>query len=735
MIVRRTDDAATFRPDPATVTTGRGERPKSAADASAAPRADRPHSADSFESGAPCDRLGLRHSVVGDGAAPASADATPDPGPVPALSPAALLSPLAFGSADALAAHSALMGADMATFAGFVGRIGRLNGGEILSEFVERIGGDSGRLAAFARRFAAEVPAGDRGRILSRLSLQAREQLGAHLPAGSQGPPTAAMEAPAAAAAAAAAPLDAAGAADAARQSVSLEDVRAREAQVGRSLSVGELARTYPNARLQGRGETLAEIARTPLNKQGPDGAELTLAAATIDRNGDLDVSHLFREELRAHNQNLLIEKGDELPVPLEHSIRNADFVIRDAEQRERLQQAGFRARDGAVRIDMSDMAQVDKALRATGVDPKDAAQVAADLRSQGVATPMSGDDQLRRALLGRLDSPRNEIDIDDRLVDHVGDHNAGITPTVYASAKVSPEHLDEVILAYKRYNNQSYAGQGSWVTQLLGKDEASQHEFDSEATFVKIGMRDHEVESVLAARHYFGELYEQDDLAALRDRTGRDDLTTSVSYKAHGSRLAENEEVDAWAGHGADGVKWYDPRDHILKDKFRGYGDVARGDAVLIPSEDVNLVMECDDRQTLNLQTQFGETRQGILGTGLMDIYNDGGPADRFGGTGWYYEQERLCKEGNGVDQALAEVAGTLDDAIRAAEGLVDVNGDGRLGWGDARAVAKGATEAVERVAVEVAEGVEAAAVATVGAVGDAAATVAEFVKKLRFW
>src|SRR5439155_12316047 len=102
--------------------------------------------------------------------------------------------------------------------------------------------------------------------------------------------------------------------------------------------------------------------------------------------------------------------------------------------------------------------------------------------------------------------------------------------------------------------NNQSFAGQGLWTVKVVGKDKASQHEGDSEATFLKMNTGTHEIEGAITARHSYGELYEKKQLDELKKRTGRDDLTTSVSYLAHGARFAEHGEKDTWAGDGHDG-------------------------------------------------------------------------------------------------------------------------------------------------------------------------------------
>ena len=494
---------------------------------------------------------------------------------------------------------------------------------------------------------------------------------------------------------------------DPARVSVSTADIKGYERMTGQPLSVKDLAVAFPNAKINVKGAPLTEINRKPTGQVGADGMPVTLGAATIDKNGDLDVSNLYRKEISQNNQNLLMKKGDEFPVPLQHTIKNSVLQVAEESQKKALSSAGFPSKDGALQIDMRDMSQVKKALEAVGVSPANPGQIDKELKQQGVTVPMSSDDQLRRVLVGKLDSPKNVLDIDDKVVEHAGNHNQDIQPTVYASAKVSPENLDSVILAYKRFNNQSYAGQGNWVTEVLGKDKASQHEFDAEATFVKINTTSHQLEQVMAARHYFGEVYSKKDVDDLKKRTGRDDLTTSVSYLAHGGRLAENTEQNKWAGHGDDGVKFYDPRDHILKDKFMGLKDAQSGAAVLIPKEKVNLVVESDDQQSLNLKTHFGETRTGILGTKVMDIYNDGMPPDRFFGTDWYYQHEKLATQKDKVERAVDTVVDTVKDA--------------------GRAIGRGAEHAVDAV--------KTAGRATVQGFHVAKAKVSGFLKKLVDW
>ncbi len=427
-----------------------------------------------------------------------------------------------------------------------------------------------------------------------------------------------------------------------AKQSLSRTDVVAIANAVGRPVTLGELAQRFPAARLDGRGAPLAELARASIQTaSGPQ----CLGQATVDRNGDLEVTPLLRAELAAQNPNLILRKDDELPVPLAYTLAHGTLVVRDRAGREALAGAGLaRGKGDAVQIDLSNMDEVRRALVKLGFNPEDAIARQTALAQQGVSVPLSDDDQLRRVLLGRLDSAENEVDIDDRTVLEGGEHNGELRPTVYGSAKVSPAHPDEVILTYKRFNNQSYASQGTWVTKLFRKDDRPQHEFDSEATFVKLDAHTGEREAVLAARHYYGELSGPQELQALAEETGRADLTTSVSPKAHGSRLAENETVKPWAGHGEDGVKRSDPRDHVFKDLFLGFKDTGPGGpGVLIPSDAIDLVMECDDQQTLNLATQIGQTKRGLMGTKVLDMFNDGLPVDRFGGTDWYYRQEAL--------------------------------------------------------------------------------------------
>jgi hypothetical protein len=463
------------------------------------------------------------------------------------------------------------------------------------------------------------------------------------------------------------------------RAAVSTADIRGLERTAGQDLSVADLAKAFPNARINGKGATLAEIAKKSTGKVGSDGLPITLGAATIDKNGDLDVSDLYRKEIAANNQNLLIKKGDELPVPLSYTAKNGDLRVREEAHKQALAKAGFPTKDGDPMINLRDAAAVNKALQALGVDPSNKAQIAQELQKQGVKVPLSEEDQARRVLLAKLDSSKNEVVIDKHIVENPGDHNQGIQPTVYASAKVSPEHLDDTVLLYKRYNNQSYAAQGNWVASVIGKH--SQHQFDQEATFVKINTTSHELEQVMSARHYFGEVFNKSDIDALKQRTGRDDLTTAVSYLGHGSRLADTGEKDTWAGQGDDGVHRFDIRDHILKDQFMGLNDAKSGGAMLIPKEKVNLVVESDDKQSLNLDLHFGETRKGILGTSIADVYNDGMAPDRFGGTDWYYQHEKLAGEKTGlekfVDGAVDKVkdfgAATVDTAKKVGHATAE--------------------------------------------------------------
>ncbi len=409
---------------------------------------------------------------------------------------------------------------------------------------------------------------------------------------------------------------------------------------VGRRLTVGELAELFPHATLDGRGKPLPELAKLEIRSRS---GTHSLGDVPVDRNGDLDVTELFRKDLQEENPNLIVRKDDEFPVPLEYTLAHSVLIVREPATRAALLKAGFPEKTGGAVVDLRDNDKVMDAVRAVGVDPNDAVVREAELARQGVKRAMGDQDQLRRILLGRVDSKINEIDIDDKVVLHGSNANAEITPTVYGSAKVNPAHPDEVILSYKRYNNQSYAGQGNWVTHLLGKGKTPQHEFDDEAMFVKLSAKSGLRMAVLAARHFYGELTDALGLKALAKRIKRDDLTTSVSPKAHGARLAEMDEKKMWAGEGDDGVNG-NVKDYVIQDVFPGFNDTQRSDkALFIPRDQVDLVLESDDQQTLNIATQIGATQKGIWGTSLFDVYNDGSTAERFGGTDWYYAQEAM--------------------------------------------------------------------------------------------
>lgn len=448
---------------------------------------------------------------------------------------------------------------------------------------------------------------------------------------------------------------------DAGRTAVTLADLTDLQAKAGRKLSLGELATAYPNARIDGKGRPLAELAKQPLNKLGPDGSALTLAAGTIDKNGDVDVTRLFGAELKQFNQNLVLHKKDELPIPLEYGLRSGEFCVGDPAQQKAL--AGLRTtKDGLPTFDMKDVKQVEAALVALGVDPSDNVRIASELMKQGVSVPLSREDKLRRVVCGLLDSPLNYVDLDDKVVEaaHVGDHNASITPTVYGSAKVSTENPGDVILSYKRFNNHSYAAQGGKVAKLLGKDTKSQHEGDMEATFVKIDTASHELKAVLAARHSYGELYSPAQVARFQAETGLDAATIGVSQMAHGGDLVGNATRHTFAGAGEDGVREGDWKDHVLSEDFAGVGDTkAGGGSVLLKREQINLVLEADDQQTLNMKVRLGDQRKGVFGTKVLDKFNDGVRMDRFMGTSWFYKQEQLNQDKASDRQPSGRAAG----------------------------------------------------------------------------
>lgn len=426
---------------------------------------------------------------------------------------------------------------------------------------------------------------------------------------------------------------------------LSVADIQALQASRGATLTLAQLAQEHPNARINGVGLTLAQLAAVPLNKKA-NGVELTLGAGTVDKNGDVDVTRLFHPQLKEFNQHLLLHKGDERPVPLEYSLRNGTFHVVEPAHQPALAAAGFeRNKDGHVTFDLRDMEQVNRAVRALGVDPADDAAVNRQLSTLGVSVRLSREDQLRRVVCGLLDSPVNHVDLDNRLVasDRVGDHNNEFKATVYASAKVSPEHPEHVVLCYKRFNNQSFSAQGGWVANALGKDRKSQHEGDMEATFVKMGTQSHQLESVLAARHSYGELYDRNAVERQLAATGQDALTVAVSFKAHGGDLAGTNTRKTFAGHGEDGVTAGDWKDHVLPESFPGLADARTGGAEFIPRHTIRLVLEADDQQTLNMKVRLGEQRKGLFGTGVLDMFNDGVRMDRFMGTGWFYRQEAL--------------------------------------------------------------------------------------------
>lgn len=428
------------------------------------------------------------------------------------------------------------------------------------------------------------------------------------------------------------------------RRNLPTEEILELQRAAGRPLTLSELALAFPEARIDGRGQTLSALAKRPIHLSWPDGTPLTLGVGTIDKNGDIDLTPVFAAQLAQHNQHLVMHKGDEAPIPLELGLRNGQFSVRDPEHRRALEGLGLEQTKALTRFDMRDVSQLERVLGALGVDAKDERQIDLELKKAGVQVELSPEDRLRRVVCARLDSKSNYIDLDDHLVNRVGGHNHLFQPTVYASAKVSTEHPDAVILGYKRFNHQSYAPQGGRIVGLLGKNKKSQHEGDMEMTFVKMNVETHALESILTGRHSYGELYQKDQVAQnLRD-TGLDAPAISISYKAHGGDLARAEGRQTYAGHGKDGVTPGDWKDHVLTEQFLGVADTPEGGkAVLIRRESIKLVLESDDQQVLNMKVRLGDQRDGLFGTGLFSRFDDGVRMDRFFGTRWFFEQERL--------------------------------------------------------------------------------------------
>jgi hypothetical protein len=456
--------------------------------------------------------------------------------------------------------------------------------------------------------------------------------------------------------------------------------------RLGRPITVGELAALAPKARIDGKGAPLSAIACTPLGAAATPGRrKSTLADAWIDKAGDLRVTPAFPEVIAKHAPNLLTYMDDELPVLLDASLSSAQLQVRNPEQIRFLKAAGFApstdrtpehealddTEDGLVdenasavlTIDLANLATVHAALDALGVRADSTATLNALLsRYYGGAVPESEQAVLlRRALLVLLDHPDNHVKIADellRLPNSISGPDADAA-TLYASVRVNQAHLEDVIVTYKRFNNQSYAGQGSWWIWLLGLDQEPFHEFDNEVAHVALDRETGRLNGILTARHAYGQYYNADQVARHKEAAGRERWTLAVSSKAHGGRLAEAEEQYVCAGHTEDGVRWWDPRDHVVKDMFPGFRDTvpvpvddateacateasggsATPKAWLTAADKLNVISEHEDPLAHKLETQMGADRPPLFGLSFFARFGRGVHVyDR--GTQWFYTQ-----------------------------------------------------------------------------------------------
>ena len=170
------------------------------------------------------------------------------------------------------------------------------------------------------------------------------------------------------------------------KREITLENLKLiREAQWGKNIRVGDLALFYPEARIQGEGPRLKDLAQMKIPYQG---GILDLSQALIDKNGDLDVTAQMREALGQWAPTLVIRKDDEKPIPIDYTLHNGTLILKDSIDHPTYQKRRALVEDlltDKMGLPLERKDDADSALTKLGFDPDNTDQIARAVAVLGI--------------------------------------------------------------------------------------------------------------------------------------------------------------------------------------------------------------------------------------------------------------------------------------------------------------------------------------------------------------
>lgn len=372
---------------------------------------------------------------------------------------------------------------------------------------------------------------------------------------------------------------------------LSLDKVDLAWRRTGSRWPLDRWASLYPNARLPRSDLPLSQLAQKNIGGT-------RLGEATLDRNGELDLTHLKGRLLEKWTPQFILRKDDDQPVSFHDFAKRSSLRLdlseippayRKALRRLALPQG--KEKKGNIFLDLSQEKNLNKILAHPQLQGLWEA-----FRDFSHALPISSEEQKRAWIVAGLDFPGSELWVDDTniLSDHPKDRGV---PTVHGSVKVNPEYPDTFVLIYTPLylrSRKPQGNQGKWDGSSPKRGYV--HQGDSESVYVLLDSQE-KVREVLGDTHYYLTRTPSTQVGSLRKGAP---LVLSVSYQAHGNRLAQEEtrQIEARSGslRACSGGSLYDV--------FPGFQEVREGQALQVTPR-----LEMDTQGLTDLHTQFGKT------------------------------------------------------------------------------------------------------------------------------
>lgn len=391
--------------------------------------------------------------------------------------------------------------------------------------------------------------------------------------------------------------------------------------QTRQTWTVNQWAAIFPNAKVRGKGKTLSQLATEKYGKH-------SLGEAFVDRHGDLDVTHFGTELLKKWGPSYILRKRDDPITSFPYFARHSRLLLKFDKIPQQYRRALHalstfpnKPLGGDLFIDLSRQATVTGLLTHPELRPLFFPFLLKKHLIKG-----STEDRARTLIVMALDFKGAELWYDESLINNPDLNRKWAKPTLHASIKINPSHLNQQILIYTPLYSRSNPPQGKRNNGKLKLPKRGYvHQGDSESVYFLLDIKG-KLQEIFGDTHYY---LSRATKKQVEVHSRGISPTFSVSFLAHGNQLAQEKtvEVEARTGSLRGGSAGH------LYDVFPGWEELAQGKAVRItPRVIPDLVA------MTQIHTQIGKTI-GVSGIG----FNDGIRFRRLRTDRWTYNTDPI--------------------------------------------------------------------------------------------